>query len=190
MQTTVVLGLTAGQKTGLAVVAGLFIAFAVAAAIVVPRRWPQFPGTAGLRPFLAASAAFFVGTMLAMFFLAREEEGHAEAGEQETGAVHTEGGTTSPGAARTVAVTEVDYRIRLAKREFPPATYTFVVENDGKDVHNLVVSGPRVNNATSATIGPGETTRLNVGLVGGKYKLYCSVPGHEDRGMRLEITVS
>lgn len=66
--------LSAGNKAGLAVVAGAFILFAFAAAYVVPSRWPDFPGGGGLRPFLATAAVLFVAMMLAVFFLAREEE--------------------------------------------------------------------------------------------------------------------
>jgi hypothetical protein len=65
---------SAGNKAGLAVVAGAFIVFAVISAYVVPSRWPDFPGGSGLRPFLAATAGFFVAMMLAVWFFAREEE--------------------------------------------------------------------------------------------------------------------
>ena len=75
-----VAGLSAGHKAGLAVVAGLFIVFAGVSALVVPARWPNFPGSAGLRPFLAATAALFLGMMLAVVFLA----GESESGSKET----------------------------------------------------------------------------------------------------------
>jgi hypothetical protein len=73
-----VAGLSAGNKAGLAVVAGVFILFALSAAILIPSRWPDFPTGAGLRPFLAATAALFVGMMLAVYFFAREPKEKAK----------------------------------------------------------------------------------------------------------------
>lgn len=67
--------LSAGQKAGLAIAAGVFVAFALFAVFVAPARWPDFPGRQGIRPFVAATAVMFAGMMLAVFFLAREEEG-------------------------------------------------------------------------------------------------------------------
>jgi hypothetical protein len=69
---SLVAGLSAGHKIGLAVVAGVFILFALTVAMLIPSRWPDFPTGAGLRPFLAATVALFVGMMLAVWFLARE----------------------------------------------------------------------------------------------------------------------
>ena len=69
---TVAAGLSASQKTGLAVVAGVFIIFALTSSMLVPRRWPDFPTQAGLKPFLAASAALFAAMILAVIFIARE----------------------------------------------------------------------------------------------------------------------
>jgi cytochrome c553 len=82
----VLLGLTAGQKIGLAIVAGLFIAFALASAFFLPRRDPDFPGERGLRLFVVASVFFFVAMIGAMYVLAREEEEEAHPPEAaETG---------------------------------------------------------------------------------------------------------
>jgi ABC-type uncharacterized transport system involved in gliding motility auxiliary subunit len=77
---TVAAGLSTSHKIGLAVVAAVFIVFALTSSMLVPRRWPDFPTQAGLRPFLAATAALFAGMMLAVYFLAREpkEEGGRE----------------------------------------------------------------------------------------------------------------
>ena len=75
------LALTAGQKLGLAIVAGLFIAFALASSFYFPRRDPNFPGHGrGLRLFVVASVVFTIAMLGAMFALAREahEETHPE----------------------------------------------------------------------------------------------------------------
>lgn len=174
-----VLGLSAGQKAGLGVAAGIFILFAVLSAYLIPERWPDFPGSAGMRPFLAATGALFVGMMLAVFFLARESE--------ESGAA--EHGSSVGTAAHVVEVTEVDYKIRLPETSVERGAYTFELKNEGKDMHNLAVKGPGVS-AETPTIGPGKTAKLEAELKPGTYELYCSVPGHRGLGMSAKLEVS
>jgi mono/diheme cytochrome c family protein len=67
------LALSAGQKTGIAVVAAVFVAFALASSFLLPRRWPDFPGR-GVRAFVVLSALLFVGMMSTMIALAKESE--------------------------------------------------------------------------------------------------------------------
>lgn len=179
LSAAVVVGLSAGQKAGLGVAAGAFILFAVLVAFVVPERWPDFPGPAGLRPFLAATAALFVGMMLAVFFLARESE-------ESGAAAHPPG---SAGAVHVAEVTEVEYKIRLPATSVERGIYTFDLKNEGKEVHNLAVEGQGVS-AETPTIGPGETAKLEVELKSGSYELYCSVPGHRELGMTAKLTVT
>ena len=185
------LALSAGQKAGLAIVAGLFVGFALLSALVLPARWPEFPGRTGLRPFIVATVALFVGMMLAVFFLAKESEHEAEAGEHGSTPAETEPTTTGAGAARTLAVSELDYKIELPSPEVDgPSSYVLRVRNEGKDLHNLVVSGPEVNNASTPTIQPGRAAELQVTLVEGTYTLYCSIPGHKEAGMSTELRVT
>ncbi len=87
------LGLSTGHSVGLALVAGTFIAFALVSALVVPRRWPQFPGQQ-LGWFIAATLVLFVGTLAAVEVFAKESEEPeaAEAVKEKTG---TGAGTTT-----------------------------------------------------------------------------------------------
>ncbi len=173
-------GLSAGQKAGLAVVAGVFIVFAVLSALILPERWPGFPGT-GLRPFLAATVALFVGMMLAVFFLARESE-EGKAGEPPPAG-------TSGTAAHIAQVSEVEYKIKLPATSGERGTYTFEVRNDGKVVHNLTIKGPGVSKATP-NLQAGKSATLETDLAAGTYELYCSVPGHKQLGMDAKFTVT
>ncbi len=183
-------GLSAGHKAGLGIVAASFVLFAVASALFVPRRWPNFPGT-GLRPFIAAAAVFFVGMMFAVVFLAKESGDEAAAkGGEGTGQAGTDPTTTSAGRPRTVTVDEVDYKIKLDTPTLVRGSYVFVLHNNGKDVHNLTISGPDVNNAATPTIAGGKTARVQATLRPGTYELYCSVTGHKALGMDLKIRVS
>jgi mono/diheme cytochrome c family protein len=87
----VLLGLSTGHAVGLALVAGAFVAFALLSALVVPRRWPQFPGQR-LGWFIAATLVLFVGTLAAVEVFAKESE-EPEAAE----AVTEKPATTGPG---------------------------------------------------------------------------------------------
>ena len=66
--------LTSGQKLGLALMAGGFIAFALVSSFLLPRMNPDFPGPRSVRPFVLASVLLMVGMLSAVWFLAREEE--------------------------------------------------------------------------------------------------------------------
>ena len=38
-------------------------------------------------------------------------------------------------------------------------------------------------------VGQGGTSKLSANLKAGKYTFFCSVPGHEDGGMKGNLTV-
>jgi mono/diheme cytochrome c family protein len=69
----VLLGLSTGNAVGLALVAGIFVAFAIVSALVIPRRWPDFPGR-HLGWFVAATLVLFVATLGAVEVFAKESE--------------------------------------------------------------------------------------------------------------------
>jgi len=57
-----------GHEIGLIVVAGVFIAFALAVSFLVPRYKPDFPGPAGLSVFVLASIVMFALMVAAVNF--------------------------------------------------------------------------------------------------------------------------
>jgi mono/diheme cytochrome c family protein len=69
----VLLALSTGHAVGLALVAGAFVSFALLSALVIPRRWPQFPGR-HLGWFIAATLVFFVAMLGAVEVFAAESE--------------------------------------------------------------------------------------------------------------------
>src|SRR5215211_9118771 len=89
------LGLSTGHSVGLALEAGAFIVFAILSALVIPRRWPQFPGER-LGWFVAATLVLFVGTLSAVEIFAKESE-EPEAAES----VKEEPGTTTATTGQT-----------------------------------------------------------------------------------------
>jgi uncharacterized cupredoxin-like copper-binding protein len=102
----------------------------------------------------------------------------------------TESTTTAPAAPKSVAVTEVEFRIELPSTTVAPGTYTFNLTNKGHVGHDLVFNGPGVDNEKTPVIDPGKTAKLTVDLKTGTYDVYCSVPGHKQAGMDVKLKVS
>jgi mono/diheme cytochrome c family protein len=78
----VLLALTTNQKFGLAGTAAVFIAFALLAALVLPRGNPDFPGRRGLVPFILVTLILTIAMLGAVEVFAKEEE-HGEAATEE-----------------------------------------------------------------------------------------------------------
>lgn len=108
------LALTTNQELGLAITAGVFIAFSLLAALVIPRANPDFPGRRGLVPFILVTAILTIAMLGAVEVFAKEEEhGAAEAGAEttqtettETETAETETTETETGPAGTTTAEE------------------------------------------------------------------------------------
>jgi mono/diheme cytochrome c family protein len=82
----VLLALSTGHAIGLALVAAAFIAFALLSALVIPKRWPQYPGRQ-LGWFVVATILFFVAMLSAVAIFGAEpsEKSAAESGTNNPG---------------------------------------------------------------------------------------------------------
>jgi mono/diheme cytochrome c family protein len=80
----VLLALTTNQKLGLAITAAVFIAFALLAALVIPRTAPDFPGRRGLVPFILVTVILTIAMLGAVEVFAKEDHAKAEAGHETT----------------------------------------------------------------------------------------------------------
>jgi mono/diheme cytochrome c family protein len=80
----VLLALTTNQKLGLGGTAAVFIAFALLAALVIPRGNPDFPGRRGLVPFVLVTVILTIAMLGAVEVFAKEEEHAAEQPSQTT----------------------------------------------------------------------------------------------------------
>jgi uncharacterized cupredoxin-like copper-binding protein len=186
----------------LAVTAAVFIAFALASSLLLPRFRPNYPG-GGLPAFIVVCFVFFFG-MLAAVENFGAESGHAEAANTETAATQpatttttqqqqttttahttTQAQTTAQAQSATVQVTETEFRIALAGYNARARNFTFDVKNAGQIAHDLSIKG----GPKTKLIQPGGTATLTVTLKPGRYHLYCSVPGHEQAGMKVDIIV-
>ena len=186
------LALSTLNKVALLIAAGAFIAFALASSFVFPRRRPDYPGPGGMRTFVAVSLVLFVVMLTAVELFAKEEEEHGEAERKAEPAERETPPTTAPNRPRqrSITVSETEYKIELPRRTLTEGQYVFQLENDGSAPHDLVIKGPGVEDARTPVIDGGERASLKVALKRGTYEFYCSVPGHKDQGMSIEVDVS
>jgi uncharacterized cupredoxin-like copper-binding protein len=204
------LALSTGHQVGLAVTAAVFIAFALASSFLFPRFRPQFPG-GGLPAFIVVSFVFFFGMLAAVEVFGAEDEETQESeraahtvteaeprvppttaptttAEQPTTtqATTTQPAETRPEATR-VEVVENEFKIILPDTQLRAGEITFEVKNEGKIPHDLAIRGMEEK---TELIPGGGSDELTVTLDAGTYELWCTVPGHEEAGMVLEISVS
>ena len=59
------------------------------------------------------------------------------------------------------------------------------VVNEGDEDHDLAVDG----GPKTRTLGPGQSQRLDLGTVIGDWAAVCTLPGHKEAGMTLDIQV-
>jgi uncharacterized cupredoxin-like copper-binding protein len=163
--------LSTGHKLGLGLAGAAFAGFALIVSMLVPRRWPQFPGR-WLWPFVVVCLLLFLGMLSAVEIFGKSSEGEAAA------------------AGKKVAVSEVEYKIELSKTAFASGTYTFDVSNKGTIVHNLTITGPGISKEATQDISAGGSGSVTVKLERGTYDFYCSIPGHKAAGMDRKVTVS
>ena len=179
-----------------------FILFALASSFLFPRFRPDYPGR-GLLAFIVVAFVFFFGMLSAVEVFGAEDTHHAEGAAAETttapgetttaeqtttAETTTQETTTSAKPAETkVPVSETEFKITTASTDLKAGEITFEVKNDGKIPHDLAIKG---TSDKTELIPAGGTAELKVTLKAGKYELYCSVPGHEAAGMKLNITVS
>jgi uncharacterized cupredoxin-like copper-binding protein len=205
------LALSTGHQVGLAVTAAVFIAFALASSFLFPRIRPNYPA-GGLPAFIVVSVAFFFAMLAAVEVFGVEEETHESrrAAETVTEAeprvpptttsaqptttvatrtqpTTTQQTTTAEEKATTVKVTETEFKIALPSTRLAAGRITFDVQNAGKLPHDLAIKG--VQERTNL-IPAGGSAALTVTLKPGTYELWCTVPGHEAAGMKLDITVT
>ena len=198
------LALSTGHEVGLGITALAFIAFALASSFLFPRGRPDYPGR-GLLAFVVIAFVFFFGMLTAVEVFGAESKGEESAAETTaeqttTAATSTEletttaetttqatTTTTAKPAETKVPVSETEFKITLGSTELKAGEITFEVKDDGKIPHDLAIKG---TSDKTEEIAPGADAELKVTLKPGKYVLYCSIPGHEQAGMKQSITVS
>ena len=109
------------------------------------------------------------------------------------------GGGSQPGGSPTtptpifhaVSVAAREYSLTLSRPLLTPGLQTVQLNNRGRIPHDLVISpedshDPIVNfPETASEAGHTEQVQLSAG----KYRLWCSLPGHEALGMKARLRV-
>jgi plastocyanin len=112
----------------------------------------------------------------------------------------TTGGTTGAGqaggSAKANARDEVkiptdptgQLKFQVTSAQAKPGKVTLLTKNDSSVPHDISIKGGGVNKQGPIVSG-GKTSKLIVALKAGSYEFYCSVPGHEQAGMKGTLTV-
>jgi mono/diheme cytochrome c family protein len=144
----VLAGLATSHKIGLALVAGVFIAFALICSFALPAKWPNFPGR-HLGWFIAVSVALTAAMLAAVIALAGEpKEEHGTAGGETTAAGTTTTAATTPAKppppAGNAAAGKALFSAQgcVACHTFKPAAATAKV---GPDLDNLAADAAKAN---------------------------------------------
>jgi plastocyanin len=158
----------------------------------------DFPpsGPAG-RALVGATALIVLGALVALLVTTHREhpreEAAAKALEKKQEAAPQPPPSKAPAGAtkgvKQAKAIEKEFSITLAGgNSLKAGKYTFDVQNAGKIQHDLAIQG-KGSKAVTPLIDGGQSKTLRTSLKAGKYKFYCTVPGHEQAGMKLDVTV-
>ena len=136
-------------------------------------------------------------------------QGTNVAGSAASGTVIPGGGNTQAGGGNTaaaggpgttIAATEKEYAIALDKSSVPAGNVTFNTKNAGSLPHTIAVTAAdgasKAQGVTGKVIGDsgnidgGKSGTLTVSLQPGTYQVVCTVPGHAQLGMIVQLTVT
>jgi plastocyanin len=91
-----------------------------------------------------------------------------------------------------VQVIATEYHLALSREEVPAGKVIINFVNDGQDEHNLHTRGPSEESEPQqafANTKSGVQGNVTLTLSSGSYKLFCSLPEHEAKGMKAVLVV-
>lgn len=152
----------------------------------------DFPSSgAALRAVVGVSVLLVASTLVALMATTHREHPRQEAAAEAAEAAEEQGAEGSKaGAGGKISVDEDEFSIDIdgGNTLDGPGEYTFEVDNSGRIDHDFAVEGDGVDDKTDL-IDPGGKGTLTVDLEAGDYRAYCTVPGHAEQGMELDLTV-
>jgi glucose/arabinose dehydrogenase len=89
---------------------------------------------------------------------------------------------------RDVNVSLNEWKLQPSRSRVPSGQISFLAEDTGQTQHALRLVGQGIDVRTDA-FGPGDSSRLQLQLQPGQYRLVCPIPGHEQQGMSATFTV-
>lgn len=96
---------------------------------------------------------------------------------------------TPPPLPSRTAVDLAEWRVTPAYRELAVGEIEFNAANLGEDDHDFSVRDADGATLKAVPLAPGESAGVRLTLAAGTFTLYCSLPGHEELGMRARVTV-
>lgn len=172
------------------VVLGALVSFVVLAlrAVLIARRPVPAAPSAGARPTHRSGAlAVGVGALALAVVVGVAMDPPAAGIATASASGDGSGEVVATGRTTTVQVEAGRMRFSPSRIEVPAGDRLVLeVTNVDDDVHDLVVA----NGATSGRLAPGESARVDVGVVGAGLDAWCSVAGHRLMGMTLSIVVT
>jgi plastocyanin len=93
------------------------------------------------------------------------------------------------GPGGSLKVSETEYALTPSTATVKHGPVKIDVSNDGKIVHSLNVDGPNGDIKLGKDLQAGQKGTFTANLPPGTYTWYCPIPGHEDLGMKGQITV-
>jgi hypothetical protein len=99
---------------------------------------------------------------------------------------------TAPPLPSFVSVAAKEFSLTLSRPLVGTGSVRIELRNSGEDPHNLVVSpddGTHTPLSSFTTLDPGLYERRSVTLAPGRYRLWCSLEGHEAKGMSVTLRV-
>jgi hypothetical protein len=90
-----------------------------------------------------------------------------------------------------VSVAAREFSLTLSRPLVGAGSVRIELRNNGEDPHNLVVSpeGTHTPLASFSTLDPDLYERRSASLAPGRYQLWCSLEGHDARGMSVTLRV-
>jgi plastocyanin len=84
------------------------------------------------------------------------------------------------------------YRFVLSRSSVPAGPVIIEFVNHGQDEHNLHAIEPASGSEAGSLPNtlPGAHPQLKLDLSAGSYTLFCSLPGHEAKGMKATLIVN
>jgi uncharacterized cupredoxin-like copper-binding protein len=89
-------------------------------------------------------------------------------------------------AQTTVQVSMFEYGFTLSASSVPSGQVTFVIKNNGAEVHNFDIEGTKAG----AMLNPGQSETWTVALAPRSYTYECDVAFHAQEGMIGNLTVT
>jgi len=146
----------------------------------------DFPPTgAGLRVIVGITTVLVVACVVALLATTHKEHPREEAAKEKE-----EAAQEAAAGGGTIEASETEFKIALAGgNDVEAGKYTFDVVNDGQAEHDLAIEGGELKETKTPILAPGKTAKVTADLAPGTYKVYCTVPGHEQSGMKVDLTV-